>query len=227
MTQKLSSITNKTVIVFDLDDTIYKEIEYLKSAYNEIAAKIAPIISATTHDISTDMIKLYEQGENVFEYLTREFDLPYSITDLLNIYRKHIPQIDLTSNNKELFEILRNRNIALGILTDGRTLTQKNKIKALGLDKYVKEEDIIISEEFGYGKPSTKGYEYFMGKYPSAKFYYIGDNPKKDFIAPNLLRWTTIGLKDNGMNIHKQIETNNEYQPQIIIEELNQILEYI
>ena len=227
MTQKLSSITNKTVIVFDLDDTIYKEIEYLKSAYNEIAAKIAPIISATTHDISTVMIKLYEQGENVFEYLTREFDLPYSITDLLNIYRKHIPQIDLTSNNKELFEILRKRNIALGILTDGRTLTQKNKIKALGLDKYVKEEDIIISEEFGYGKPSTKGYEYFMGKYPSAKFYYIGDNPKKDFIAPNLLRWTTIGLKDNGMNIHKQIETNNEYQPQIIIEELNQILEYI
>lgn len=227
MTQKLSSITNKTVIVFDLDDTIYKEIEYLKSAYNEIAAKIAPIISATTHDISTDMIKLYEQGENVFEYLTREFDLPYSITDLLNIYRKHIPQIDLTSNNKELFEILRKRNIALGILTDGRTLTQKNKIKALGLDKYVKEEDIIISEEFGYGKPSTKGYEYFMRKYPSAIFYYIGDNPKKDFIAPNLLRWTTIGLKDNGMNIHKQIETNNEYQPQIIIEELNQILEYI
>ena len=30
-------VTRNKVIVFDLDDTLYKEIDYLKSAYHEIA----------------------------------------------------------------------------------------------------------------------------------------------------------------------------------------------
>ena len=33
---------------------------------------------------------------------------------------------------------------------------------------------------------------------------YIGDNPKKDFVAPNQLNWVTVGLRDDGRNIHPQ-----------------------
>ena len=43
-----------------------------------------------------------------------------------------------------------------------------------------------------------------MKKYPDADFYYVGDNPKKDFIAPNVLGWETICLLDSGCNIRPQ-----------------------
>ena len=34
-------------------------------------------------------------------------------------------------------------------------------------------------------------------KYNSNKYFYIADNPKKDFYAPNQLGWNTILLKQN------------------------------
>lgn len=48
-------------------------------------------------------------------------------------------------------------------------------------------------------------YEYFMNRYPECHdFAYVGDNLKKDFIAPNALGWQTVCLKDDGRNIHRQ-----------------------
>lgn len=44
-----------------------------------------------------------------------------------------------------------------------------------------------------------------MNRYPECRdFTYVGDNPRKDFIAPNALGWLTVCLKDDGRNIHKQ-----------------------
>ena len=66
-------------------------------------------------------------------------------------------------------------------------------------------EDIVISEEFGSEKPALSNYAYFMERYPECQdFTYVGDNPRKDFIAPNALGWMTICLKDDGRNIHRQ-----------------------
>lgn len=227
MTQMSSSTMNKVVVVFDLDDTIYKEIDFLESAYQEIAETIAPIVGVQPNELSDKMFQLYQEGENVFEYLTNKYSLPYNMNDLLQKYREHYPKIQLKDEHKEILEGLKARNITIGILTDGRSITQRNKIKALGLYDYVMPNDIIISEEFGYGKPSVEGYEHFMKSYPDASYFYIGDNPKKDFIAPNRLGWTTICLRDNGKNIHKQMEASHEAKAKFVINELTEILERI
>ena len=83
-------------------------------------------------------------------------------------------------------------------------MTQRHKVDALGLSAYIDEHDILISEETGYEKPSDKPFRWFMEHYPSRTYYYIGDNPAKDFEAPNRLGWTTICLLDDGSNIHRQ-----------------------
>ena len=63
----------------------------------------------------------------------------------------------------------------------------------------------VISEDFGSEKPALANFEYFMKRYPGCSdFTYVGDNPDKDFIAPNTLGWETICLRDDGRNIHKQ-----------------------
>ncbi len=88
------------------------------------------------------------------------------------------------------------------MITDGRTITQKNKLFALGINNLF--EKIIISEDFGSEKPSILNYQIFEETFPDNHFSYIGDNTKKDFIAPAKLGWKMYCIKDDNSNIHKQ-----------------------
>ena len=196
MTQK------SRVVVFDLDDTLYKEQDYLQSAYHEIATLVESRYGAP-QGIYDQMLRWWKKGENVFRLLIDTYNQELTVDDLLTIYRSHVPTIRLDDTIRNLLERL-HQYAVLGIITDGRSITQRHKVDALGLSAYIDEHDILISEETGYEKPSDKPFRWFMEHYPSRTYYYIGDNPAKDFEAPNRLGWTTICLLDDGSNIHRQ-----------------------
>ena len=59
------------------------------------------------------------------------------------------------------------------------------------------------------------------------RYFYIGDNPQKDFITPNELGWTTIGLMDNGQNIHTQTSIGGNYNPQFWINDITELIKII
>lgn len=190
------------VIVFDLDDTLYAEIHFLESAFKEIAAYVESRCGAG--QVWTVMMDYYRQGENVFRKLQEVYDPSLEIPVLTAMYRNHFPHIGLADGAKEALAFFRERNYQLGILTDGRSVTQRNKLKALQLFDYIPEHLIVISEEFGSEKPCPANYLHFQYRYPDAAFYYVGDNPAKDFVAANRLGWKTICLLDQGRNIHRQ-----------------------
>lgn len=188
------------VVCFDLDDTLHKEINYLKAAYLMIAKEI---FTGQWEEYYKRMLSWYESGEDVFQKVC-ELKPGIEKAGLLQMYRFNVHQLMLSIEVDELLQTLIDKGVKLGLITDGRELTQENKIKALGLDHYFDKDMIIISEVFGSEKPAFRNYEYFMEKYPEASFTYVGDNPKKDFVAPNLLGWNTVCLLDDGRNIHKQ-----------------------
>lgn len=200
------------LICFDLDDTLYKEIDYLKSAYREIAEYAAKHCSGCSDSENILAIKAYNRmldayrdGQNAFEELNRFLGLTLPINDYIAIYRNHKPSISLSDGVEEVLDALISHGFRTGLITDGRSVQQRNKIYALGLNRWINEEDIVVSEEYGSEKPALTNYEYFMKLYPDCHdFTYVGDNPGKDFIAPNILGWKTICLKDDGRNIHKQ-----------------------
>jgi len=212
---------NKLCVVFDLDDTLYKEIDYLKCAYSFIAKQLGDEFwpKERIYDV---MLEAYNKGQNAFSIVKSTFNIDTPIETFLQWYRAHTPNITLPDDSKILLDYLHDRNIPIGILTDGRSVTQRNKIKALSLNRYVPEQNVVISEEFGSEKPSEKNYRYFETLYPGINnFMYVGDNPCKDFIAPNRLGWKTIGLIDDGRNIHKQEAANDESNPRMWISELS------
>ena len=200
------------VICFDLDDTLYKEIDYLKSAYREIACFAARHLNGCADSVNTMasrayewMMNAYRNGGNSFEALNHFLGLDIPVVDYLSIYRKHKPNISLSEEVVHVLSVLKEQGIILGLITDGRSIQQKHKIEALGLSAYFDDDNLVISEEFGSEKPSLPNYSYFIDKYPSCHdFTYVGDNLKKDFIAPNYLGWRTVCLMDDGRNIHKQ-----------------------
>ncbi len=193
-------IFNKnSYVVFDLDDTLYYEIDFLKSAYRHISNKINPDIE---NNIYTDLLNWYNQGLNPFSHLIKEYQTTFSVNQLLDLYRFHKPQIKIHAEAFDFLKWLIKQKIHIGLITDGRSITQRNKLESLQITDLF--TDIIISEEFGCEKPDKNNFLYFAKKYPNKNFTYIADNTKKDFIAPKELNWQMICLLDNGNNIHKQ-----------------------
>lgn len=209
---------NKPVIVFDLDDTFINEINYLKSAYFEIAESLD---QDNKIEVYEKMLSDYFNGFNVFQNLTAIYHQK-TLEDLLSAYRNHWPTMPLKPYSLETLNYLKEKGCILGIITDGRSITQRNKLKATKIENYF--DEIIISEEFGSGKPSVENYEIFH-KYRADRYYYIADNPRKDFLAPNKLNWETICLLDTeNQNIHKQdFNLKKEYLPKYKIESLKEI----
>ncbi len=203
-------------IVFDLDDTLVHEIDYLKSAFIEIAQKV----DVNDKGLYIEMLKWYGNKENVFQNLVERYPI-ITIAELKQLYRNHFPDFSQYTKVKSYLYELKSKGYNLGLITDGFSVTQRNKIKSLGIEELF--DLIIISEEFGSEKPNEKNYKIFH-QFNTDEYFYIGDNVSKDFFAPNLLGWKTICLLDDGKNIHKQ-DFNKEivYLPQCKVEDLQQI----
>jgi putative hydrolase of the HAD superfamily len=112
----------------------------------------------------------------------------------------------------------------IGMITDGRSATQRNKLKALGVYNYL--DVIIISEEIGSEKPSEQNYRLIEKELGCTTNYYLADNFKKDFVTPNNIGWKTIGLLDNGLNIHSNaFEYQDEaHLPHVFISSISELV---
>jgi len=215
-------IYKNEVVVFDLDDLLYKEFDFVRSGYWAIAREVS---STDAKNLFKLMMAKYFLGEPVLDWLCNSpFNVQaYTIDSLLKIYRNHLPQINLSADVSDFLNALKENGQAMGIITDGRSVTQRNKIRALKLDKWV--EEIIVSEEFGFEKPSPEAYQYFEDKYKGAEFVYLADNYNKDFIVPNKLGWRTIALRDNGLNIHTcKADLPECNMPQFVIDNFTELV---
>lgn len=215
----------RKVIVFDLDDTLYKEIDFLKSAFRAIALWLEQLYKIK--GVYNYMLTCYEQRLDVFLCVNAEYKLDISLEVLINKYRVHIPNLSLSETVERFLRTMYEAGFILGIITDGRNITQSNKIRALGLNRFISWENCIISETFGYSKPSLEAFLHFQNKYLKAEYYYIGDNVNKDFLAPNNLGWTTICLRDDGRNIHKQVSVIDEMKPQYNISTFDELYKIV
>lgn len=181
------------VVVFDLDDTLFAEMEYVRSAYREISRRYGwPYL---------DMMLSVDSPREAFDATGLPVDLQ------LEIYRTHRPDISLPWQALYTLAALRNKGCTLGLVTDGRSITQRHKIEALGLGRFVRPDMFFISEEVGADKVSGESFVRIMSKFgKSERYIYIGDNPAKDFVAPNRMGWLTICLLGgaDGNNLFSQ-----------------------
>lgn len=105
------------IFIFDLDDTLYKEIDFLYSAYLEIAGWIE--LKFSLKGIYVFMLEAYKEKADVFSRLIDTYDLSLTKTDLLSVYRSHRPDIRLELDTLKALEILK-QDFTLGMITDGR-----------------------------------------------------------------------------------------------------------
>jgi putative hydrolase of the HAD superfamily len=206
------------IIVFDLDDTLYDEIDFVKSGFKEISEYLQ---NDKYYDFMIDEFYKYGSGK-VFNKLLKEFDLDISLQKLIEIYRFHIPSIILPQDSVKLLEFSQGYKTAL--ISDGHYITQKNKFNVLGLDEFINYP--IFTDFYHTNKPELKPFEMIMKKYPDESYIYISDNPKKDFIVPNKFGWNSIRYK-NSMGIYKEYKSDATYEVETRLDIINTLKEII
>ncbi|CAH1211265.1 Phosphoglycolate phosphatase [Paenibacillus auburnensis] len=224
---------NIKAIIFDLDDTLYQEEDYVKSGFKYVSNLIELKTALGADYVYDQLLLLFENDKS--RVFNRFLELQ-EITDaeleslIIQEYRHHKPSISLLPENIEILQWLKNQGFMIGIITDGRPEGQKNKIEALGLYDYCNH--VIVTDELGgieFRKPNKIGFINMLThfKIKPDEAIYLGDNPTKDFVACNNLGMKTIMLV-NGKGLYSQEVEDPDYFANISIqslEELKTILE--
>ena len=168
-------------VIFDLDDTLYSEKEYVRSGYKAVSDYLGG-------EYEDKLWSFFEEGKWAIDELLRDLGREDEKAEVLNIYRSHKPNIHPYPGVTEMIEALKAKGIRIGIITDGRPAGQRNKLEALGLDV----DDVIITDELGgvqFRKPCDIAFRIMMTRWRlnPADVVYVGDNPAKDFHAPQQL----------------------------------------
>jgi putative hydrolase of the HAD superfamily len=218
-----------TTVVFDLDDTLYDEIDYCRSGFKEVAQYLVKKYNfPQSQTIFESLWKYFNSGERkrTFNLILEELGINFDnqlIEELVEVYRNHQPNINLPAESREVLDTLRSKYV-LALLTDGFLPAQKLKVKALGIKDYFR--CIIYTEELGRDawKPSTSGFEKLISKLNinPKKMTYIADNTQKDFIAPNKLGMVTIQLI-RPLRVHTEISKNPLSQADSVIQRIDEL----
>lgn len=186
-------------LVFDLDDTLYPEVDYVRSGFAYLGALVERLYGV---DLAPRLRKAHQEGESdALGAALLGTGLPSGLKEhLVLAYRYHQPTLTLHAGARELLDECKARGCPLFLITDGRSVTQRLKIEALGLTGFF--DDVFISEEIGKGKPDPLAFLTAQERGGSGSWVYVADNPAKDFQAPRGLGWTTVGVRHSCSRVH-------------------------
>jgi putative hydrolase of the HAD superfamily len=174
-----------TVILFDLDDTLYPEADYVRSGHRAIAQTLASRTGNPTDSVYAalryDYCKFGRAG--LFDRIVAAYGLPSSLVkELVRTYRLHTPQLSLDPRVRDLLTDLRKQH-KIAVVTDGDANMQKEKVQALGLAGLV--DLVVYCWELDARKPDPGAFlhatEVLGGKPETA--IIIGDDPTHDVEA--------------------------------------------
>ncbi len=171
-------------LVFDLDDTLYLESDFVTSGYRAVARYVARSYGCCLRDVFHTMMSVFvSQGrELVLPVVVRRFlSDKVPLSELVDIYRCHTPRIHLFPGYEDLLGRLR-ETYKLGIITDGLPEVQRRKVHSLGLEGKI--DKIIYTWEYGIErqKPHPQSFTVMMDFLHTSPLstLYVGDSQDKD-----------------------------------------------
>ena len=218
-------------LVFDVDDTLYEQIVPFENAFKSL------------FDIDIDMEKFYllsryysdvkfeasRNGEmtmdeyHIYRIQEAAKDLDVFLTDeqALNMqkeYKKNQQKLQMSDITINILKLARKNNVKLGIITNGPSEHQWSKIEALGVERWIDKDNIIVSGDYSINKPDVRIFEIMQEKLqlPNDFLYYIGDSIENDIVGANNAGWKSIWINrykqksSKEVDIYKIAENNNE-----------------
>ncbi|MCR4695994.1 MAG: HAD-IA family hydrolase [Lachnospiraceae bacterium] len=217
--------------IFDLDDTLYDEEQYVSSAISDVCRYIS-----NKHNIEYDALFDYcmhsiqvDGRGNTFNKLCDEFSITEDIKQLVDIYKSCNPILNLYDDADEVIKYLKENNKKIGIITDGNAKVQNSKVRALGL--YELADSVILTGNLRDGdkaitKPDERVYKACLDELnvPTVEAVYVGDNPLKDFVGAKKIGMKTVRIIRNKGMFMNEIAPSNGYEADITIRSLRELI---
>lgn len=226
-------------VLFDLDDTLYRERDFVEQAFWSVAKVMEKHLAEkrklgtketikniwiremtepmpvreTAKELFKQMVELMEkEGRGtIFNQLCERYHVDIPVQELVKIYRETEPVLSLYSDAEAFLEHLEKAHIKTGLITDGDAQVQHHKIQALGLDKRL--DVVLASDDLGLKKPDVGVYTYCLEKLgcKPKEAVYIGDNPLKDFIGARKLGMKTVRIiRPEGLHMRRTAKAGYE-----------------
>ena len=198
-------------IFFDLDDTLYFRRDAFFLAFNQFFDGRYENLKALANErsrIRGDEVFYKSQSGiitelemYIYRFQTGFSDAGLSISpsqalEFYNLYKKSLYSLRLNSDVIAMLDFAKSRFESLGIITNGQGHHQRNKIKNLGLEKWISQDLIVISGEYGCPKPDKRLFEIAEEKSQKKpdELLIIGDSLQNDILPAHKLGWKTIWI---------------------------------
>lgn len=191
-------------ILFDLDDTLYRERDFVASGFDAVAARASETLGMERHRVRDALeraLATHGRGHTIDHALESlgidPARVAQALPSLVHAYRSHRPQLHLLPDAARCLDALERAGIAMGLVTDGDPLVQRSKVDALGLRGRFVVERYTWDAGSALEKPHASAFEPAIealarrGLHPNETLY-VGDNPTKDFVGARALGLRTM-----------------------------------
>lgn len=197
----------------DLKEIVHADFDSFKTVYHEINTRLWSLYSQSK--ISKDEVRLGRFRDSLKYFGIIDFDIKKLWENYALRYRGNWKPIEYSS---EILHYLNDKNYRLGIISNGFTELQNDKIKKMGWTHYFKS--IILSEEIGVQKPNPLIFKSALksSQMDVSEVIYIGDSYETDISGAKNSGWKSIYFNPNGLNSEDSTVTT--------IVELNDLKKY-
>jgi len=213
------------VLVFDLDDTLYDELSYVRSGLSFVAEQVsaeAPVSKRAAFRMLWGQALGHRSG--VFDAVLSELGIctRERVRRYLSAYRLHQPRLKLWPEARRCLQ--RFRREALYIVTDGNRNVQERKLRALGLYEHPDIRRCYLTARFGHArsKPSPYCFQKIAAreKVGPCQVLYIADNPHKDFVGIKPLGFRTLRVRTGQ---YRALQMPERFEAEATIESLDEL----
>ena len=189
-----------SVYLFDLDGTLIDRLPSLKRFLPEQYARYCNADTVSAESFVARFLELDGAGHTpkheIYETLVYEFGLNASVPELIADFRQNAfkfcqPQQDTL----RVLGQLRQWGVRLGVITNGSTAAQEQKLKASGIAELVAFS--LISEAVGIRKPDPEIFLEAARRFDviSSSCTFVGDHPEKDIVGAQSVGMRTVWLR--------------------------------
>ncbi|MDK8502207.1 HAD family hydrolase [Aerococcus sp. UMB1112A] len=217
--------------IFDIDDTLYDQMDPFRRALTEVFPDLdqdrAPIWYKKSRYISdTEFPGLAFDPEGIKQMQIKRIQSPLA-DDRIDIsseegwafqeaYQRYQKDLDLQDDMRQVLDLLKAADQAMGVITNGETAKQWAKVETMGLTDWIPEDYILVSEEVGVAKPEREIFDLVcqrMGIRPEESVYF-GDNFKHDMVAAKEAGFHTVWLNHRD----REFEGVDDYVDQVCMD---------
>ena len=212
-------------VVFDVDDTLYDMAQPFLGAYRELYGEQYDLplqelfLAFRRHsddrfvDSQTGRMTMEELYIYRVRMMLRDYGIEVSDKEALAFQRRYMDlqyRIQLSPVMKALLDELHSC-AAIGVITNGESRHQRNKLRSLDVSPWVPEEHIIVSGDLPFRKPDVRIFREMERRLQLAPEHllYVGDAFDLDMVGAQEASWQSVWFNHR----HRAIPENADIRP--------------